>query len=217
MTQAIFIGRFQPFHKGHLKAVTDILKEHETIIICIGSAQHSGTEQNPLSYKQRKEMITYAINDANIPKKRYKIITLTDINNDALWVGHVEKNSPKFDTVYTGNPHVKKLFKRTGCKVKDIELYKNINSSTIRKRIINNIEWKKYVPNAAAYYLDDIDFEKILKMTQKIRKPTDIKTVKKEHKETHNKKEINVNISIKNLKPRQKTHNQQKQEQQPKQ
>ncbi|MCK5698974.1 MAG: nicotinamide-nucleotide adenylyltransferase [Candidatus Aenigmarchaeota archaeon] len=196
MTQAIFIGRFQPFHKGHLKAVTDILKEHDTIIICIGSAQEARTEQNPLSYKQRKEMITYAINDANIPKKRYSIIAITDINNDDLWVGHVGKHCPKFDIVYTGNPHVKKLFKRSGYKVKDIAQYKDINSSTIRKRIIQDMEWKKYIPNAVAYYLDDIGFEKLIKMTKSSKELTG----KKEHDETHNKKykEPNINISIKN-------------------
>ncbi|RLG13531.1 MAG: hypothetical protein DRN71_04640 [Candidatus Nanohalarchaeota archaeon] len=177
MTQAIFIGRFQPFHKGHLKAVTDILKENDTIIICIGSAQEARTEQNPLSYRQRKEMITYAINDANIKAKRHKIIALTDINNDDLWVGHVEKHCPIFDIVYTGNPHVKKLFKRSGYKVKDIPIYKDINSSKIRTKILQDMEWKKYIPNAVAYYLDDIDFKKLIKMTKNNKKPTDIETI----------------------------------------
>ena len=203
MTQAIFIGRFQPFHKGHLKAVTDILKDNDTIIICIGSSQEARTEQNPLSYKQRKEMINYAINDAKIPKKRYKLIAITDINTDDLWVGHVEKHSPKFDIVYTGNPHVKKLFKRSAYKVKDIALYKDINSSTIRKRITQDMEWKKYIPNAVAYYLDDIDFEKLIKITKNNKEPTNIETIWKDRHAHKKYKETNVNISIKNLKPRQ--------------
>jgi cytidyltransferase-like protein len=41
---AIFVGRFQPFHKGHLKAIRWILKREKEIFIVIGSSQESFTK-----------------------------------------------------------------------------------------------------------------------------------------------------------------------------
>ena len=38
---ALFIGRFQPFHKGHLAAIKWILKKEGKIFIVIGSNQQS--------------------------------------------------------------------------------------------------------------------------------------------------------------------------------
>ena len=39
----LYVGRFQPFHLGHLEAIKHILKKVDTVIIAIGSAQYSHT------------------------------------------------------------------------------------------------------------------------------------------------------------------------------
>jgi nicotinamide-nucleotide adenylyltransferase len=39
----LLIGRFQPFHKGHLQVVKTIARDCDDIIIGIGSAQYSHT------------------------------------------------------------------------------------------------------------------------------------------------------------------------------
>lgn len=150
-----------------MKVVKDILENdnHKKVIIGIGSAQYSRTSQNPLTTSERKEMIKIALKDANISPKEYELVAIPDIHNDSLWVGHVESVCPKFDIIYTGNPLVKVLFQKAGYIARDIILYRNINSTTVRKMIAQGMksEWKKLVPNAVAYYLDDIDAEKILK------------------------------------------------------
>lgn len=53
----LFVGRFQPFHRGHERVVRKMLEECETIIIAIGSAQEFGTEKNPFRYEYRRNMI----------------------------------------------------------------------------------------------------------------------------------------------------------------
>ena len=50
----LFIGRFQPFHKGHESIVRKMLEECEKVIIAIGSAQESGTVANPFRYEYQK-------------------------------------------------------------------------------------------------------------------------------------------------------------------
>lgn len=44
---ALFVGRFQPFHLGHLKVIKDILKKNDFIVIAIGSSDEKNTDKNP--------------------------------------------------------------------------------------------------------------------------------------------------------------------------
>lgn len=43
---ALIIGRFQPFHKGHLSVIKMVAEKSDSIIIGIGSAQLSHTFEN---------------------------------------------------------------------------------------------------------------------------------------------------------------------------
>ena len=84
----VYIGRFQPFHKGH-KAIVDLtvkmMKPGDTFTIIIGSADQQETERNPLSASQRKEMLS-------IELKGYPV-TISTINdspyNYDLWIEHL--------------------------------------------------------------------------------------------------------------------------------
>ena len=84
----VYIGRFQPFHKGH-KAIVDLtvkmMKPGDTFTIIIGSADQQETEHNPLSASQRKEMLS-------IELEGYPV-TISTINdspyNYDLWIEHL--------------------------------------------------------------------------------------------------------------------------------
>ena len=43
------MGRFQPFHLGHLDLVKQILKESDEIIILVTSAQFNYLEKDPFT------------------------------------------------------------------------------------------------------------------------------------------------------------------------
>src|SRR3989339_862193 len=114
---ALFIGRFQPFHSGHLDAIKQISEEE--IIVGIGSSQYSKTEENPYSFEERKKMIKKSLAGLNI---NYRIIAIPDIHDAKNWVAHVKKIVGKFDVVYTGNNFVKQLFEEKKYKVKPIKI-----------------------------------------------------------------------------------------------
>ena len=57
MTRALFVGRFQPFHYGHLHAIEKILEECDELVLVVGSAQMSHEHDNPFTAGERIEMI----------------------------------------------------------------------------------------------------------------------------------------------------------------
>lgn len=54
---AVYIGRFQPFHYGHLHCVSEALAQVRKLIIVIGSVGQARSIRNPWSFAERKQMI----------------------------------------------------------------------------------------------------------------------------------------------------------------
>jgi bifunctional NMN adenylyltransferase/nudix hydrolase len=54
---AIYIGRFQPFHNGHLKVIEEAKKIAKEVLILVGSANASLSAKNPWRYDERAHMI----------------------------------------------------------------------------------------------------------------------------------------------------------------
>jgi nicotinamide-nucleotide adenylyltransferase len=53
----LLLGRFQPFHNGHLFALRLILRENDRAVVVIGSAQASHDSENPFSAGERYDII----------------------------------------------------------------------------------------------------------------------------------------------------------------
>jgi len=154
MAVALFIGRFQPFHLGHLHTVREILKENDKIIIGIGSSQYSRETVNPFSAKERREMILESLRVEGITE--FAIFEIPDIHDNSYWVMHVKKIVPKFDSVYTGSPLSQKLFEDSKIKVKKLKRYRDINASEIRLRIQKGLEWENMLPKGVLKIMSDM-------------------------------------------------------------
>lgn len=155
--RALLIGRFQPFHKGHLKIITKILGEVDELIIAVGSSQHAHTGENPFSAGERMEMIKRNLFEKGI--NGAIVTSVPDINNDDLYPGHVMKLVPSFDVIYSGNSLVQRLFRNAGKEVREIRHIRrgSYSGSTIRQRILEGKKWKHLVPRATLEYLLEID------------------------------------------------------------
>ena len=150
--RALFIGRFQPFHKGHLSTVRQILENYDELIIMIGSAQYSHTLRNPFSAGERIEIIKETLMDNAIPMDSLYIIPVPDTGIHPIWVAHVQSLVPKFDVVFTHNPLVRRLFLDKGITVRQTKLLdrKHISGTEIRKKIANQQRWEDFVPEKAS-------------------------------------------------------------------
>ncbi|UCE75464.1 MAG: nicotinamide-nucleotide adenylyltransferase [Methanomassiliicoccales archaeon] len=157
LMRALFLGRFQPFHCGHLRVVKEIAKKTEYLVIAMGSAQYSHSKENPFTSGERYTMISRTLNAEGI--KNYHIVTLEDIHRYAVWVAHVVSHTPKFDVVYAHNPLSIRLFKEGGFEVVELELYKpELYSGTeIRRRMLAKEDWKNLVPKDVAEVIIEIN------------------------------------------------------------
>lgn len=144
---ALFIGRFQPFHLGHLDAIKQILKKHKKVIIGIGSSQYKTQPKNPFSAKLRMKMIKNSLIEAGISNKRFCVVKIPDIHNSNRWVAHIERLSPRFDVVYSGTQKVQKLFKAAKkYKVVSPKMNFKISATQIRIMMKHGKNWSVFVP-----------------------------------------------------------------------
>lgn len=156
--RGLLIGRYQPFHKGHLEVIKNILGEVDELIIGIGSAQISHTLDNPFTAGERITMISAVLKECRLTERCPYIIPINDVWNNALWVRHVKSLTPAFEVVYTGNPLAKRLFMEEGIPVRTPTLFDRFKYSgtEIRRRILQGSEWESLVPEAVVRVVSEI-------------------------------------------------------------
>ncbi|HUT80633.1 MAG TPA: nicotinamide-nucleotide adenylyltransferase [Candidatus Bathyarchaeia archaeon] len=158
--RGMIVGRFQPFHKGHLNAVKYILSEMDDLIIIIAASQQSHQPDNPFTAGERYAMIHEALVDELKDITRVIIIPANDVRDNGLWVAHLTRLVPKFDIVYTNNPLTAFLFQQAGKEVRNPPMYDRTDYSAdhIRDLILeHNNSWKKLVPKAVAKVIEEVD------------------------------------------------------------
>jgi nicotinamide-nucleotide adenylyltransferase len=161
MARALFVGRFQPFHFGHLHAIETILSEAEELIIVVGSAQMSHEPDNPFTAGERIEMIEAALAEAKIDRKRFMLIPIADAPSHRTWVSYVESQTPRFDVVYSNQALTRRLLIEAGYNVKEIPLHKRskFEATEIRRRILKGEDWSELAPAPVYRIVKEIDGE----------------------------------------------------------
>ena len=151
------IGRFQPFHLGHLDAVLFGLARTENLFICIGSSNKSNERKNPFSAEERREMIVTSIEPSIVD--RIKIFDVPDVGDHEKWTFEIDKTVPKYDIVFTNDEFTRTLFEKREINVisvilKDREKFSGTN---IRNLIAYDRNWRDLVPQGTRNVLDNIN------------------------------------------------------------
>ena len=167
--RGLFVGRFQPFHKGHLESVKKILEKVDELVIVVGSSQYSHSLDNPFTAGERITMIRKALQEEEIPLSKIWIIPVPDIHQHKLWVSQIAGYAPKFDVVYANEPLTRRLFMEAGFKVESMPFIKRkiYLATEIRKRMIAEENWKELVPNSVAKFIEDINGDLRLRQLNK--------------------------------------------------
>jgi len=156
MKKGLILGRFQPFHLGHLTLIKNVINDNFEPLICIGSSQEERTKENPFTMLERQKMIESVLKPLEC---NYQIYGIPDINNYDLYVLHLTSLVPLFDVVYSGNSLVKKLFTKAGHKVIIPEIINREawEGSSIRQAILEDDNWERDVPVSVAKIISGID------------------------------------------------------------
>ena len=153
----LLIGRFQPFHLGHLDAVLFGLSRVENLFICIGSSNKSNERKNPFSAEERREMIVTSIEPSIAD--RIKIFDVPDVGDHEKWTFEIDKTVPKYDIVFTNDEFTRTLFEKREISVISVVLKdrEKFSGTGIRNLITYDRNWRDLVPQGTRNVLDNIN------------------------------------------------------------
>ncbi|SRR5579884_890770 len=167
-TRGLMLGRFQPFHNGHLVLAKQILNECEELVVAIGSAQFNYIEKDPFTAGERVLMIHRTFSSEKIDLARCYIIPVVNYENNAGWLAHLRSIMPPFDILYSGNEFVGHLalYQDPELKIAAPEFIKReeYNATGIRRLIAEGRPWEHLVPPAVASTIHEIGGVERIKM-----------------------------------------------------
>lgn len=152
MRVGLLIGRFQPFHLGHLEAVRYALKRVDYLYVVVGSAQRSHERDNPFTAGERISMIKSALDGNGVDPSKWMAIPIADADSHATWVSSVVSMVPKFDVVFTNDALTFLLFKEDGMEVRAVPYLERsrYSATNVRDRILERKDWDSLVPPEVA-------------------------------------------------------------------
>lgn len=86
---AVYIGRFQPLHLGHLSLIYQTLDQGRHVVLVLGSAHQARTPKNPFTWQERAEMVRAALPEAD--RSRVHLLPVRDYYDETRWVQAVRQ------------------------------------------------------------------------------------------------------------------------------
>ena len=81
---ALYIGRFEPPHAGHIALLQRALDSAQQAIVVMGSAWQVRSPKNPFTWPEREALLRAALSRAD--NARLRILPVRDYYNEAVWV-----------------------------------------------------------------------------------------------------------------------------------
>ena len=172
MRRALYIGRFQIFHNGHLDVIQSIAAtpDVDAIVIALGSAQYDHEHKNPntpwvvnpFTAAERIEMIQRALNGRI--QKPWAIYPVPDFHNWDRWYAYILDNLPEFHYLYSSSPREKAYFLRMGKEVRAIPIRFPFNAGVIRLELAQGKDIANMVPQEVLAFLKRIDAAKRIRI-----------------------------------------------------
>jgi nicotinamide-nucleotide adenylyltransferase len=143
----LILGRFQPFHKGHLYLIKKALKQADKVVIAVGSS-NKYDHDNPLTYRTRLKILKKVIAEEGLEEKIITIIPLADNPNDDLWLKQLLKKTGGFNIVFGNNAWPNGILKKAGFQILEVPylnrpIYQGVY---IRKLVKEEGSWQRRVP-----------------------------------------------------------------------
>ena len=150
----LLIGRFQPFHFGHLEALQFALSKVDKLWVGLGSSNKPVDKNNPFTAEQRKEMILASIDDSM--KEKILIYFIPDVDNHIRWIEKIDTIVPKFNIIFSNDDLTKHLYSKRNIQVLSIPFLnrESLSGTNIRDLIVSDQKWDDLVPNGTRNFLE---------------------------------------------------------------
>ena len=160
----LLIGRFQPFHLGHLEALQFALSKVDKLWLGLGSSNKPIEKSNPFSAEERKKMILSSIDDSM--KNKITIYFIPDVDNHVKWIKKIDSIVPKFDIVFSNDPLTEHLYSKRTVQIISIPFLKRdqLSGTRIRNLIKSDQKWDDLVPSETKLILENLDLKNRLKI-----------------------------------------------------
>ena len=149
----LLIGRFQPFHLGHLDALRFALTKVENLWLGLGSSNKPLEKNNPFSAEERKQMILSSIDD--YMKEKISIYFISDLDNHVKWTEMIDEIVPQFQIVFSNDPLTDHLYSKRSVQVVPIPFLNRdeLSGTNIRDLIVSDQKWEHLVPEGTKNFL----------------------------------------------------------------
>jgi nicotinamide-nucleotide adenylyltransferase len=161
--RALYIGRFQPFHVGHLDVLQQIAgaADVDEIVLAVGSSQYDHLHKspaapwavNPFTYEERRQAIEASLAGA-LPKPCL-VCPLPDYHDWEKWYQHIVERLPEVACLYTCDDEERRFFAARGKEVRGFDRRFTFHAGTLRRKMADGDQ--SYRPCLPAATLDALD------------------------------------------------------------
>lgn len=159
-------GRFQLFHNDHLRYALDAKAQCEKLIIGITSPENaflireevdphrSNAADNPFTYYERFNMIKLALLGAGVNREDFEIVPYP-IERPEILYNYIPLGATSFFTIYDKWGY-EKLHRLTELGYNTVVIprgEKEMCSTEIRHKMVDNDDWRCMVPEAVYNYV----------------------------------------------------------------
>lgn len=151
---ALVVGRFQPFHTGHLYLLKKAFSLAEELVIAIGSSNVHNND-NPLTYEQRVQMLKIVLERENLQDRIKKVVPSPDFPDDEQWRNTLLENAGEFQISLGNNDWTNSVLASAGYEVLTVpHLDREIfQGQYIRKLFREHKNWQERVPEYLQEYI----------------------------------------------------------------
>ena len=160
----LLIGRFQPFHLGHLAALRFALPKVDKLWLGLGSSNKPMEKNNPFSVDERKKMILSSIEDSI--KIKISIFPIPDLDNHVKWIQNIDTIVPDYEIIFSNDPMTEHLYSKRKIQVTAIPFLKRdqLSGTRLRDLIKSDQKWDDLVPEGTKILLENLDAKNRLKI-----------------------------------------------------
>lgn len=152
----LLVGRFQPFHLGHVAAVRYALAHCDSLWLCIGSSNATPDAHNPFSADERQEMIESSLLGDILA--RIRTYPIPDYDDHKKWAEAIDSTVPAYGIVFTNDAPTFEMFADLGYRVSGIEFENrsSLEGVRIRTAIASGGDLARLVPDGTLRVLERI-------------------------------------------------------------